>query len=144
MGVKLWGDLSAGDLVVVDSAPLIYVLDDTPKLAPLFQGLFEAAEKDELRIAISAITLAEVLVGPLKQGRDALAKRYEKALGRFDIVPVTPDISVTAARLRASTGLRLPDALQAATVLEIEAVALVTHDRDFSRLKGLRVLSPRA
>jgi len=47
----------------------------------------------------------------------------------------------TAARLRASLGLRLPDAVQAATALELGAVALVTHDRDFSRLKGLRVIS---
>jgi predicted nucleic acid-binding protein len=32
------------------------------------------------------------------------------------------------------------DALQAATALEVGAQALVTHDRDFSRYKGLTVL----
>jgi predicted nucleic acid-binding protein len=30
--------------------------------------------------------------------------------------------------------------MQAATALEIGAIALVTHDRDFSRLADLRVL----
>jgi predicted nucleic acid-binding protein len=49
----------------------------------------------------------------------------------FELVPVSQDVAVTAARLRAGTGLRLPDALQAATALEIGAAALVTHDRDF-------------
>jgi predicted nucleic acid-binding protein len=136
-----WGGLAEGDLVVVDTAPLIYLLEDHPRFAKRFEGLFEAAERDEVQLAVSSISVAEVLVGPLKLGRDALAKRYEKAMGAFEVVPVTLEISVTAARLRAATGLRLPDALLAATALEIGAAALVTHDRDFSRLKGLRVIT---
>ncbi|WP_255429437.1 type II toxin-antitoxin system VapC family toxin [Ramlibacter albus] len=136
-----WGGLAEGDLVVVDTAPLIYLLEDHPRFAKQFAGLFEAADRDVVSIAISTISLAEVLVGPLKQGLDALAKRYEKALRGFEVVAVTEEIAVTAARLRATTGLRLPDALLAATALETGAAALVTHDRDFSKLKGLRVLT---
>lgn len=135
-----WGGLQQDDLVVVDSAPLIYLLDGHPAFAPLFEGLFEAYERGAVRIALSTIAVAEVLAGPFKQGQEALAKRYEKVLADFELVPVSQDIAVTAARLRAGTGLRLPDALQAATALEIGAVALVTHDRDFSRLAGLRVI----
>lgn len=126
--------------MVVDTAPLIYILEDHPHVAPLFQGLFEAADRGEVQVALSTITVAELLVGPLKEGRVALAKRYEKALGSFELVAVSTEIAVTAARLRASIGLRLPDALLAATALEIGAVALVTHDRDFSKLNGLKVL----
>lgn len=136
----LWGGLQQGDLVVVGSAPLIYLLDGHPEFAPLFEGLFEAHERGALQIAISTIAVAEVLAGPFKHGQDVLAKRYEKALAGFEVVPVSQEIAVTAARLRAGSGLRLPDALQAATALEIGAAALVTHDRDFSRLTGLRVI----
>lgn len=138
--VERWGGLGQGDLVVVDSAPLIYLLDDHPVFAAQFAGLFESYEQGGLQIAISTIAVAEVLAGPFKHGQDALAKRYEKALAGFEVVPVSQEIAVTAARLRAGSGLRLPDALQAATALEIGAVALVTHDRDFSRLTGLRVI----
>ena len=67
--------------------------------------------------------------------------RYERALAGFELVPVTAEVAATAARLRATSGLRLPDALQAATAIECGAVALVTHDRDFSRLQGLRVVT---
>ena len=137
----LWGGLLAGDRVVVDSPPLIYLLDDHPALAPMFEGLFDAEARGAVRIAISTITLAEVLVGPFRHGQDALAKRYEKALASFDVIGVSHEIALTAARLRASSGLRLPDAIQVATALEIGASALVTHDRDFSRLSGLRVLT---
>lgn len=137
---RLWGGLQDGDLVVVDTAPLIYILEDHPLFASLFQGLFEAADQGRLQVAVSTISVAELLVGPLKDGKDALAKRYEKALGNFDLIAVSTDIAVTAARLRAATGLRLPDALQAAIALEVGAAALVTHDRDFSKLAGLKIL----
>ena len=136
----LWGRLRDGDLVVVDSAPLIYLLDDHPEFAPAFVGLFDLQADGKVQIAISTIAMAEVLAGPFKHGQDVLAKRYEKELANFEVVPVSQEIAVTAARLRASTGLRLPHAIQAATTLEVGAVALVTHDRDFSRLSGLRVI----
>jgi len=35
----------------------------------------------------------------------------------------------------------LADAVQAASALAINAAALVTHDRDFSRVHALRVIS---
>ena len=137
---RLWGDLKTNDLVVVDSAPLIYFLDGHPEFSGLFDGLFEAYDAGQLRIAISTIAIAEVLAGPFKNGQDVLAKRYEKALSAFDVIPVTQDIAVSASRLRISCALKLIDALQAATALEIGAQALVTHDRDFSRFSGLPVL----
>lgn len=137
----LWGGLSEGDLVVVDSAPLIYLLDDHLEFAPRFEGLFELNRDGKVQIAISAIAVAEVLAGPFKHGQDVLAMRYETELGSFHIEPVTQAIAVAAARLRTLGGLRLPDALQAATAIELGATALVTHDRDFSRLQGLRVIT---
>ena len=137
---RLWGDLKTNDFVVVDSAPLIYFLDGHPQFSILFDGLFEAYDAGELRIAISTIAIAEVLAGPFKNGQDVLAKRYEKALSAFDVIPVTQDIAVSASRLRISCALKLMDALQAATALEIGAQALVTHDRNFSRFSGLPVL----
>lgn len=136
----LWGGLREGDLVLVDTAPLIHLLEDHPRFAPVFVGLFEAFEQGQIQIAVSTISLAELLVGPLKRGEDALARRYERALAGFELLSVSPEIAATAARLRAKHGLRLADALQAATAVEHDAAALVTHDRDFSGLKGLRVL----
>jgi predicted nucleic acid-binding protein len=136
----MWGGLRAEDLVVVDSAPLIYLLDDHPEFGPMFEGVFELHAQGMIRIAISTLAMAEVLGGPLKHGQDVLARRYEKALAGFEVVPVSQEIAVTAARIRAACGLRLPDALQAATALEVGAVALVTHERDFSRLPDLRVI----
>jgi len=51
------------------------------------------------------------------------------------------DIAESAARLRASLGLKLQDAVQVASALAINATALVTHDRDFKRVNSLPILS---
>jgi predicted nucleic acid-binding protein len=37
--------------------------------------------------------------------------------------------------------LKLPDAIQAASALAINAAVIVMHDRDFSRVHSLRVIS---
>ena len=136
----LWGGLSPGALVLVDTAPWIYLLEDHPQFAPLFLGLFEAAERGQIQLALTTITLAEVLTGPLKHKQTALAKRYEIALNKYQVLPLTATIASLAAQLRIQYGLKLPDAVQLASALDMGAAALVTHDRDFSKVKGLPVL----
>jgi predicted nucleic acid-binding protein len=126
---------------MVDTAPFIYVLESHPQLADQFVGLFEAAAKGNLTIALSTITLAEVLTGPFKAGQTALAKRYEKALSQYKVIPVSAAIAALAAQLRARYRLKLPDAIQLASALDIGAAAFVTHDRDFSQVSGMPILT---
>ena len=137
----LWGALAEGALVLVDSAPFIYVLEDHAEYAPHFVGLFEAAEAGRLRVALTTVTLAEVLTGPYRAGQTALAKRYEKTLSAYQVVPMTASIAQLAAQLRSEYRLKLPDAVQLASALEIGAAALVTHDRDFAKVEGLPILT---
>jgi predicted nucleic acid-binding protein len=133
--------LPEGALVLVDTAPIIYFLEGHPKLGPRFQPLFAAHASGQLRFAIATITIAEVLTGPLQSGDDALAQRYRAILETWQPVALDVDIAEGAARLRASLGLKLADAVQAASALAINAAALATHDRDFSRVRSLRIIS---
>jgi predicted nucleic acid-binding protein len=137
---RLWGGLPQGAVVMVDTAPFIYVLESHPRFSGRFLGLFEAAAKGELTLALSTITLAEILTGPFKAGQTALAKRYEKSLLHYTVVPVSTPIAVLAAQLRAQYRLKLPDAIQLATALDIGAAAFITHDRDFSHVTGVEIL----
>ncbi len=133
--------LAHGAVLLVDSAPIIYTLEANARYAARFAPLFQRHALGEIELAVSTITIAEVLTGPLKAGEEALAKRYRAVLEAWRVVDVTGDIAESAARLRGAFGLKLPDAIQAASALAINAEALVTHDRDFSRLRGLTVLS---
>ena len=136
-----WNQVPVGATVLVDTAPFIYMLEDHPTLAPRFVGLFEAERRGELTIAITPVTVAEVLVGPLKAGQEGLARRYERALLAYELVPIDAALAAQAARLRVRYRLRLPDALQLAAALEIGAHALVTFERDFTAVDGLLVLT---
>jgi predicted nucleic acid-binding protein len=134
-------DLPDGALVLVDSAPIIYVLEDDRKFAPRFRQLFELQDAGAIRFAVTTITIAEVLTGPLKVGEEALAKRYRAVMESWQVVSLTADIAESAARFRASLGLRIADAIQIASATAVNADALVTHDRDFTRVKNLTVLA---
>lgn len=138
---RLWAGLPQGATVMADTAPFIYVLESHPQFADQFVGMFEAAAKGDLTVALSTITLAEVLTGPFKAGQTALAKRYEKALSLYNVIPVSTPIAALAAQLRAQYRLKLPDAIQLATALDIGAAAFVTHDRDFSQVTGVEILT---
>ena len=90
---------------------------------------------------MSPVAIAEVLTGPLKSSDEALDRRYRALLESWRVVSFDADIAKGAARLRAAYGLKLPDAVQAASALETNADALLTHDRDFSRLSALEAPS---
>ena len=142
--MSLLAAVPEGATVTVDSAPIIYVLDGRSKLADRFQEIFAAVEAGRNRIVISAITVAEVLAGPLRQQREALVSRYRRVLTQsrgWSVMDVDADVAEAAARLRARHRLELRDAIQLATALQSGSAALVTHDRDFSRLTALHVLS---
>lgn len=134
-------NLPEGAVLLLDSPPIIYFLEEHPRFAARFQPIFEAQRDGVVRFAVTTVTIAEVLTGPLQAGEEALAKRFRGVLGSWQVLDLTADIAETAARLRASLRLRLPDAVQAASALSINADALVTHDRDFSRVRSLRVIS---
>ena len=126
--------------VVVDSAPIIYLLEDNATYAPRFARFFERAEAGDHELVISTITLAEVLTGPLWAGDERLAERYRAVLTTpptWRLVELTAAIAHRAARIRGRTKLRLPDAVQVATALETSSLGLVTHDVDFSVLDAL-------
>ena len=128
-------------LLLIDSAPIIYFLEGHPKFGPCFEPLFEAHGAGHLRFAATTITIVEVLSGPLQAADDALARRYHAIIESWQPIALDFDIAESAARLRASLRLKLADAVQAASASVINAAALVTHDRDFSRVRSLRIIS---
>ena len=132
--------LPENPLLLIGSAPIIYVLEDHREFVALFRPVFEAHAQGLARFAVTTVTLAEVLTGPLGDRNEVLAERYRSTLRSWFVVDLDAEIAESAARLRASSKLKLADAVQAASALAIGADALITHDRDFSTLRDLRIL----
>jgi predicted nucleic acid-binding protein len=73
-------------------------------------AFFEAVDRGRIRVATSVVTLTEVLVRPLREGRRDLVLRYGEILlssGNFDTIPVSAEIAEHAAQIRATRGLRV-------------------------------------
>lgn len=133
--------LPHGGLVLVDTAPIVYVLEAHRQLAPRFRPLFDLQAAGDILFAVTTTTIAEVLTGPLAAGEEALAKRYRAVMESWQVINLTADLAESAARFRAALKLKLPDAIQVASAIAANADALVTHDRDFSRVKALAIMS---
>lgn len=124
--------LIAGKLVAFDTAPLIYYFEEHPNYLAPADELFGALDSGAAQGMTSVLTLQEVLVKPLREGREDLAEKYRQVLtnsANVRLYDVDQSICDTAARLRAKyTWLRTPDALQIATAIRHDAQILVTND----------------
>jgi predicted nucleic acid-binding protein len=135
--------LGAGP-TAVDTACFIYLIEEHPRFLPVVRPLFAEADAGERELVTSTLTLLEVLVVPYRAGDVALAGRYEAVLTRgrgLRLVELERSHLRFAAQLRAHHGgLRTPDALQVATALASSCTALVTNDRRFPEVRGLRIV----
>ena len=85
------------------------------------------------RLHYSVITRAELFAG---NTATALASQL---LAPFREVAVDRDIAERAGRVACESGLRLPDALIAATALEKELQLSTRNVSDFDKVRGLRI-----
>ncbi len=134
-----------GQTVGLDTAPLIFYIEEHPTYCPIVEPFFDAVARGELRVVTSTITLIEVLIHPLRKQDETLAHRYNDILlssPGIHVASVTPTTAKMAAELRSRFNLKTPDAIQLATVVRHGATALLTNDRDFGSapLKVLRLL----
>lgn len=86
-------------------------------------------------IVVPASAYAETLIGPSRRGQAAI-KAVDELLSDLaaEVAPISRGVARRAAHLRAAhPSLRLPDALVLATRDVLEATAILTTDRRWSR-----------
>jgi predicted nucleic acid-binding protein len=127
----------------LDANILIYSLEGMTGFDTELRRLAEAVDQGTLETVTSELTLAEVLVKPFRMGRTAEAATYRRYLQhrpQFEVIPVTRQVLVGAARLRASSSLKLPDAIHAATAHLHSCDVFLTNDARIKTLPGLDVV----
>jgi predicted nucleic acid-binding protein len=132
-----------GTVVGLDTAPLIYFVEEHPLYLPLVDPFFEAMARGDVHVVTSTVTLTEVLVHPYQQGNRLLASQYSDILlhaKNLKTVPVSAEIASEAARFRSNYALKTPDAIQLATAQLAGAFTLLTNDGDLPALPGLRLI----
>ncbi len=129
--------------VLIDTAVWIYHLEQHPEFATPAGRVIESLEAGRYRGIASELTLMELTVRPLQLGRQDVADDYELLLGYFpnlELEPVSRDILLEAAGLRARHRLRTPDAIQLATAIRAGATLAISNDETWRNLAFIETL----
>jgi len=129
-------------LVYIDANAAIYSVEKIEPYWNLLQPLWGAAQAGHVTIISSELLFFETLVKPFQQGDAVLEASFRSLLlhsYEVQLQPITLSILETAARLRATAGLKTPDAIHAATALAAQTTLFLTNDSHFRRVSGLPV-----
>ena len=117
-----------GRKVLIDTNVIIYLVEDVPGYGNLAQHVFHSLEAGGFEGVVSAITLGELMMGPLRAGRSDVARNLRDWLGAFPNLECRPvdervlahlgkDPSVRWERLRATDALIVAAGLAAGAEL---------------------------
>lgn len=129
--------------VFLDTAPLIYYIEESPRYSPLLNKLFLENSKGGFLFQTSVITLLEVLVLPIRQNEIQLVEQYQSILCHsqsIDIFDLNIEIAKKAAGFRAKFGLKTPDSIQLATAVCSSADYFLTNDIRLKAIKEIEIL----
>ena len=129
--------------IALDTSVFIYQLENNPRYAGLTDRVFSWLEQPARRAVTSTITMTELLVQPYREGDQRRVDEFYGLLSTYpnlDWIAPSLDVADIAARIRASQGLRTPDALQAATAVHATVSGLITNDPVFKRVTGFETM----
>jgi predicted nucleic acid-binding protein len=132
-----------GSAVYLDANSIIYSVERIEPYASLLGSVWDAARAGTHTLLTSSLSLLETLVGPIKSGDTTLEAGYRSLLQQASdlrLVPVTEAVLERAARLRAETALKTPDAIHAASALVAGCALFITNDVIFRHVPGLNVV----
>jgi predicted nucleic acid-binding protein len=123
-------------VIVLDASVLIGFLDSEDNHHAAAERLLTQAVDDDL--AVNSLTLAEVLVAPVRNGR------LEPVLGALHALevqelPFPADTAVRLAQLRVTTGLKMPDCCVLLAAEETEA-GVASFDERLAQAAAMRNL----
>ena len=130
-------------VVGLDTAPLIYFIEDVTPYADLLNPVFERLESHTLDAVTSTISLAEILTKPFLDKNFTLVDEIKFTIRTFStlsMVAIDEKLAEAAALIRARHAIRLPDALQIAAAIQGEATLFITNDKRLKKVDGVEVL----
>ncbi len=129
-------------IVFLDSSALIYYFEGAPAYRQAVVAALTAIKAADAvaQVAVSRLGVMECRVKPLREGDATLLAQYDAFFAQVQIVELAASIVTIATDIRATTALKTPDALQAASALSLRAdCVFLTGDAGFARVPGLNV-----
>lgn len=127
----------------VDTAVLIYLLEEHPQYIERVERLFHDIENGKTHAVFSVIGMIELLTGPKKLKRYDMAARYRELFSHFpnlNVAGINERIVELSSDLRAQYGIGTPDAIHVATAIDFGADAFVTNDKRLKKVKEIGMM----
>lgn len=124
------------ETVVLDTNVFLDVINREEPMFASSSRLLDLVDEGRVRAVVSTLTLAELSTGYCVVGDEKgwkalllhlLSSEY------YRVVDVDVNVADGAGRVRAETGLRMPDSIIVASGLLNDAGCVVTHDEEFNK-----------
>lgn len=129
---------TAGEKIALDSMIFIYLFEDDERYIKYIYPLFKQAELHKISLVTSIISVIETL-SPVRYITDQYTRtevlQFFQDSEWLTVHFIDWEIATEAARLRRENKyLRVPDSIQLATALKIQATAFITNDIKLAKL----------
>ena len=141
--MKLVRQLKSVRRIFLDTAPVIYFVEQNPDYLEQSQAVFSRLDEGKITAVVSPITLSECLVVPYRLENAEVAQVFTDLLVNSESVLFYPIDEITAdkaADLRARYNLTLTDAFQLAIAIQAECDAFLTNDTDLKRVTEIPII----
>lgn len=141
MGLK--EKISKYGRIGVDTNLFIYAIEQHPEFWELAKSVLDLIEDGEAEAVASTISLTEILTKPVREGNYQLETDYRALFYHFpnlQVVPVDIPVAERASFIRAKHGIRTPDALIIASVIEAGAKLFISNDEQLKKITDIQVL----
>ena len=124
--------IPAGLAILIDTSAVLAYLDGGESVSAASAVVMDDFVASGRNAAVvSAVTVTEALVRPMRAASASAVQLVESFLGHFSnlrVEAVTFDVGREAARIRAASALRTPDAMILATGVVAGTAVVVTND----------------
>jgi predicted nucleic acid-binding protein len=132
-----------GKKLYVDANLFIYAIEAAEPWVEVARQILHYVDAKKISVVTSELSLAECLVKPFQLENQDAVDIYLKLFQdreHLTVVPVSRDLLVQAASLRAGSRMKLPDAIHAATAIYADCDLLLTNDDRFGSLRKPEIL----
>lgn len=139
------GELNSqlGRRVYLDTNIIIYAVEGYETHAARIKFILGGMTDGEITALTSDLTVAEVLVKPKRDANRKLEEAYRQFLlstESFRNSAVSREILEAAAGIRATSALKLPDAIHFASAINQHCDSFLTNDDRFETMTGIKVV----
>ena len=122
----------------LDSAPIIYDVEDTPPFALAVDAKLSVAG---LALITSELTRLECRVKPVRENNTTLLKDFDNyfSFTIAELIPLTRNVIDRATEIRAQFNFKTPDSLHLAAAMIAKCAVFLTNDQRLSRFTGIRI-----